>query len=76
MATDDRLSVKLNPSVAEKFMDQQPSGMTQSEFVNALLDEAEIETGVTASEVRSIVREELARATSGSRPLDVDTPGE
>lgn len=62
MAADDRLSVKLNPSVAEKFTDQQPPGMTHSEFVNALLDGAEIETGVTAAEVRSIVREELTRA--------------
>jgi hypothetical protein len=73
MAADDRLSVKLNPSVAEKFTDQQPSGMTHSEFVNALLDGAEIETGVTAAEVRTIVREELARATSDTQADKIGT---
>lgn len=67
MAADDRLSIKLNPSVAEKFTNQQPPGMTHSEFVNALLDRAEIETGVTTAEVRSIVREELTRALSDTR---------
>lgn len=58
---DRRKTVKLSPDVGELFEEEKPPDMTQSEFVKALLEGAEIKEGVTAGEVRRIVREELER---------------
>lgn len=57
--SDNRANIKADPDVKERFDDKKPPELTQSEFIAQLLDEATFNEGVTAEEVRQIVRDEL-----------------
>lgn len=60
---DKRKTVKLNPDVAEKWDELIPDGMTQSEFVDKLLEDADIEREISIEDIRRVVRDELERQT-------------
>lgn len=58
---DKRKTVKLNPDIAEKFDELKPSEMTQSEFVDKLLEDADIEREMSIEDIRRVVRDELEK---------------
>lgn len=64
---DDRKNIKLSPDVKAKFDEQKPDGMTQSEFIDALLEDTEIQTGISVEDIRRVVRDEMESVLSGFR---------
>lgn len=64
MADDDRKPIQLQPDVKQRFDARKPDGLSQSEFVDLLLDVYAVD-GAAPADVKAAVREVLAESVAG-----------